>query len=95
MVQPVPRHSFVVRPIALPSGRELFELRLIAEPPAAALAAGKLDIIKLRAINRSPQDAGGEVQQLAFVESNRAFHRELAAATCNNRLCALLESLAD
>ena len=95
LVQPVPRHGFVVTPITIASIRELFELRLIAEPQAAALAVGKIDTTKLRALNRSPQSAGSNPEQLAFVESNRAFHRAIAAATDNSRLFNLLESLAD
>jgi DNA-binding GntR family transcriptional regulator len=95
LVQPVPRHGFVVTPITIASIRELFELRLIAEPQAAALAVGKIDAAKLRALNRSPQNAGSDPEQLAFVESNRGFHRAIAAATGNSRLFNLLESLAD
>lgn len=95
LVQPVPRHGFVVTPITIASIRELFELRLIAEPQAAALAVGKIDTTKLRALNRSPQSAGSDPEQLAFVESNRAFHRAIAVATGNSRLVNLLESLAD
>ena len=95
LVQPVPRHGFVVTPITIASIRELFELRLIAEPQATALAVGKIDANTLRALNRSPQNAGSNPEQIAFVESNRAFHRAIAAATGNSRLFDLLESLAD
>jgi DNA-binding GntR family transcriptional regulator len=95
LVQPVPRHGFVVTPITIVSLRELFELRLMTEPQAAALAVGKIDPARLRAINRSPQHAGSDTEQLDFVESNRAFHREIALATGNGRLVHLLESLAD
>ena len=95
LVQPLPRHGFVVTPITIASVRELFELRLIAEPQAAVLAVGKIDATKLRELNRSPQNAGSDPEQLAFVESNRAFHRAIAAATGNSRLFNLLESLAD
>ena len=95
LVQPVPRHGFVVTPITMTSLRELFELRLMIEPKAAALAVGKVDIPHLRAINRSPRHARTDAEQLAFVESNRAFHRAIASATGNGRLFHLLESLAD
>lgn len=95
LVQPVPRHGFVVTPITIASVRELFELRLMTEPQAAALATGKVDVTRLRTINSSPQHAGNDAEQIAFVESNRAFHREIAAATGNGRLFHLLESLAD
>jgi DNA-binding GntR family transcriptional regulator len=95
LVEPVPRHGFVVTPITISSIRELFELRLIAEPQATALAVGKIDPDRLRALNRSPLNAGNDAEQLAFVESNRAFHRAIATATGNSRLFHLLESLAD
>ena len=95
LVQPVPRHGFVVTPITIASIRELFELRLMIEPKAAALATGKVDVARLRSINSSPLKAGSDAEQLAFVESNRAFHREIAAAAGNIRLYHLLESLAD
>jgi DNA-binding GntR family transcriptional regulator len=95
LLEPVPRAGFVVTPITIASVRELFELRLMTEPHAAALAVGKVDPAQLRAINRAPQDAGTAEERLAFVESNRAFHRAIAAATDNSRLYHLLESLAD
>lgn len=95
LVQPVPRHGYVVTPITIASIRELFELRLIIEPAAAALAIGKADVAWLRAINRAPQNASSEPERLAFLDSNRSFHREIAAATGNRRLINLLESLGD
>ncbi len=95
LIQPIPRHGYVVTPITMASIRELFELRLILEPAAAALATGKVDIAGLRAINSAPQHAGNEGEQIAFVDSNRAFHRAIAAATGNRRLFALLESIGD
>lgn len=95
LIQPIPRHGYVVTPITMASIRELFELRLILEPAAAALATGKVDIARLRAINSAPQQAVSESEQLAFVDSNRAFHRTIAAATGNRRLFALLEDIGD
>lgn len=95
LIQPIPRHGYVVTPITMAAIRELFELRLILEPAAAALASGKIDIAGLRAINSAPQHAGSEGEQLAFVDSNRAFHRAIAAATGNRRLYALLEGIGD
>jgi DNA-binding GntR family transcriptional regulator len=95
LVQPVPRHGFVVTPITMASIRDLFEMRLMTEPQTAALAAHKVDVARLRALNRAPQDARTTDQQLLFVQSNRAFHREIALATGNVRLVALMDSLAD
>jgi DNA-binding GntR family transcriptional regulator len=95
LVEPVARHGFLVTPITVASIRELFELRLMIEPQAAALAIGKVDVAKLRKLNSSAHLAGNDSQQLDFVEHNRAFHAEIAAATGNHRLFRLLESLAD
>lgn len=95
LVQPIPRHGYLVTPITMASIRELFELRLIVEPAAAALAVGNVDPARLRTINEPPQAASSEAERLAFVDSNRALHREIAAATGNSRLFTLLESLAD
>ena len=95
LIQPIPRHGYIVTPITMASIRELFELRLILEPAAAALATGRVDVARLRAINSAPQQAQTEGEQLAFVDSNRAFHRAIAAATGNRRLFALLEEIGD
>ncbi|HCP64152.1 MAG TPA: GntR family transcriptional regulator [Hyphomonadaceae bacterium] len=95
LVQPVPRHGFIITPITVASLRELFELRLMIEPQAAALAVGRLDPAHLRAINAAPQNAKSKTEQLAFVDSNRAFHSEIARSSGNRRLFALLETLAD
>lgn len=95
LIQPIPRHGYVVTRITMASVRELFDLRLILEPAAAALATGKVDIARLRAINSAPQQAVNEGEQLAFIDSNRAFHRAIVAATGNRRLFALLEDVGD
>ncbi len=95
LVQPFARHGFVVSPITIASVRELFELRLMTEPQAAAMAVNRIDTKRLRAINRAPQDATTQAEQISFVQANRAFHREIAAATGNGRVLHLLESLAD
>jgi DNA-binding GntR family transcriptional regulator len=95
LVQPVPRHGFVVTPISMASIRDLFELRLMIEPQAAALAVSKVDAQRLRALNCAPQDAHTPEEQLNFVQSNRAFHREISLATGNRRVVELLDSLSD
>jgi DNA-binding GntR family transcriptional regulator len=95
LVLPVARHGYTVAPVTVQSIRELFELRLIVEPKAAALAAGRVDAAELRRLNRAPQKALSADERLAFVAANRAFHRAIAAATGNARLYALLDALAD
>ena len=45
---PVARHGYTVAPVTLQSIRELFEVRLIVEPKAAALATGRVKVTELR-----------------------------------------------
>lgn len=95
LVLPVARHGYTVTPVTVQSIRELFEVRLIAEPKAAALATGRADAAEMRQLNKAPQLARTADDRLAFVAANRAFHRAIASATGNARLYALLEALAD
>jgi DNA-binding GntR family transcriptional regulator len=95
LVMPVARHGYTVAPVTVQSIRELFEVRLIAEPKAAALAAGRIDVIALRRLNKAPQEARTADERLAFVAANRAFHRAIARATGNTRLYDILDTLAD
>lgn len=95
LVLPVARHGYTIAPVTVQSIRELFEVRLIAEPKAAALAAGRVDTTALRRLNKAPQQAQTADDRLAFVAANRAFHRAIAAATGNARLYAILDTLAD
>jgi DNA-binding GntR family transcriptional regulator len=95
LVLPVARHGYTVAPVTVQSIRELFEVRLIAEPKAAALAAGRVDADELRRLNKAPQQARSADERLTFVAANRAFHRAIAGATGNARLYAILDTLAD
>jgi DNA-binding GntR family transcriptional regulator len=95
LVLPVARYGYTVSPVTVQSIRELFEVRLIAEPKAAALAAGRIDTMTLRRLNKAPQEARTADERLAFVAANRAFHRAIARATGNARLYAILDTLAD
>lgn len=95
LVEPVARHGYIVSPVSLGALRDLFELRLILEPQAAALAVGRVDVAELIAVNRKPQLARTADARVDFVDANRAFHQLIARATGNHRLIVLLESIAD
>ncbi len=95
LVVPVARHGYTVAAVTVQSIRDLFQVRLITEPKAAALATGRIDVPALRRINQPPQDAHTAAAQLGFVAANRAFHHAIAAATGNARLIAILDALAD
>ena len=95
LVLPVPRAGHTIAPITVQSIQELFELRLMLEPHAARLAAGRVDVDALRRTNRSPQSSRSDREKLSFVAANRAFHLLIAESTRNERLVAVLEALGD
>jgi GntR family transcriptional repressor for pyruvate dehydrogenase complex len=73
---------------------ELFEVRRLLEPAAAALAAQRLDAAGREALKRELDRmyaAGADVEEL--VDADAAFHRVLGAAPGNAVLRSLLESI--
>jgi len=73
---------------------ELFEVRRLLEPAAAALAAQRMDAEGKAALKRELERmfaAGSDVEEL--VEADAAFHEVLAAAPGNAVLRSLLQSI--
>jgi len=98
LVRSAARRGWQVTPVTLRDVREVFELRLILEPAAAGLAAGRVDEARLRALDRivgagyRPGDAAGT---LAFLEANREFHCAIAELSGNERLARQIGRLLD
>jgi DNA-binding GntR family transcriptional regulator len=96
LAQVTPRHGYHVAPITLRDVRELFEMRLLLEPAAAALAAGKVDaatlpaLKKLGAIGYRP---GGHDSIRRFVSANSALHSRIAELSGNRRFSRLTVQL--
>jgi DNA-binding FadR family transcriptional regulator len=69
-------------------GEDLFELRTILESAAARLAAGRIDMAKLKSFN--PRLAKYEVndrkRKVDWIMANQEFHLEIARATGNEWL---------
>jgi DNA-binding GntR family transcriptional regulator len=99
LVRSVPRHGYVVVPITLRDVEEIFALRLILEPEAARLAAGKVDTRALMRIdkaargNTASKNHGNQID--FFLEGNRAFHLQIAMASGNDRLVRNIAVLFD
>ena len=93
-----PRRGHVVAPLTLRDVSEVYALRLLLEPHAAAAAAGRLDAATLERLRR-PLAAVVDVADAAsvdrFLDSNRAVHVTVARATGNGRLAAIVERLLD
>jgi DNA-binding GntR family transcriptional regulator len=78
--------------------QEVFELRLILEPAAARLAAGKADIRALKeldAVCRASYRTDDPDSALRFLEANRAFHVSIAELSGNRRLADQIGRLLD
>lgn len=98
LVRAIPRRGYMVMPVTLKDIHDVFELRLMLEPAAARMAAGKIDAQRLRVLDEAcragyqPQDAKSITR---FLNANKAFHVAIAQATGNSRLAAMIEQLLD
>jgi DNA-binding GntR family transcriptional regulator len=95
LVNVVPRRGYVIAPITSQSVQEIFQLRLLLEPAAAAAAAGRVDVAKLKKMSAGPYDGRGTAGNLQFLKDNRDFHIEIARASGNERLERILASILD
>ncbi len=97
-VTSMPRHGYRVVPITVKDVEEVFALRLVLEPEAARLAAGKVRRAHLERLEHAcrvklPAEMGNQID--FFLEANRSFHMAIAEATKNQRLCRMLSGLLD
>lgn len=93
-----PRRGHVVAPLTLRDVGDVYALRLLLEPPAAAAAAGRLDrseLARLRAGVAADVDIADAASIDRFLDGNRAVHVAIARATGNGRLAAIVERLLD
>jgi DNA-binding GntR family transcriptional regulator len=98
MVVSIPRHGYRVAPVTVNDVDEVFALRLVLEPMAARLAAGRVNRAQLERLEQAcrgsmPGDVGNQID--FFLEANRSFHMAIAAASGNTRLCRTLSGLLD
>jgi DNA-binding GntR family transcriptional regulator len=88
-----PRKGYVVAPVTERDVNEVCGLRLIVEPAAVALAAGRLDAAHTATLERwchVGYDVANPKSVRAFHRANRAFHRTIAEACGNKRLARLV-----
>jgi DNA-binding GntR family transcriptional regulator len=95
-VEVLPRQGYRVTEMTLADVQEIFHLRLLLEPAAAALAAERASADQLQALRALAED-GTEVVTAddfaALIARNREFHVLLAEASGNARLAATLRHL--
>jgi DNA-binding GntR family transcriptional regulator len=96
LVQAIPRSGYRVTPVTIQDVQDIFALRLLLEPAAARLAAGRIDERVLTQLNEpclagyTPGDRSSESD---FLRANREFHVAIANASGNRRLARVLEHL--
>ena len=90
------RQGNAVSPVTLRDIQEIFQLRLVLDVTAVRLAAGKVDAVRLRALNEAAHTTypeGDKAGQAAYLRANRKFHRYVAECTGNQRLVTLVVGL--
>ena len=98
LVRAEPRRGHVITPLTLRDVREIYELRLWLEPPAAAAAAGRIapaELARLRALSDPVLDLDDPASVDRFMAANRAVHVTVAAAAGNGRAAAIVARLLD
>ncbi len=98
LVRAIPRRGYMVTPVTLKDIHDVFELRLMLEPAAARMAAGKVDAQRLRVLDdvcRAGYQPNDVKSITRFLDANKAFHVAIAQATGNGRLAAMIEQLLD
>ena len=98
LVRAIPRRGYLVMAVTLKDIQDVFELRLMLEPAAARMAAGRVDAQRLRTLDeacRAGYQSGDAKSISRFLEANKAFHVAIARATGNSRLADAIERLLD
>ena len=91
-----PRNGYKIASITIQGVEELCGLRLVTEPAAVALAAGRLslsdlaELTKLAKVTYVVKDARSVCE---YLHVNRVFHSLIASACGNDRLAALVDQL--
>lgn len=93
-----PRRGHLVAPLTMREVREIYDLRLLLEPPAAAAAAGRFEpgeLARLRALVDPEPDLGDATSVERFMRANREIHLSIAAAADNRRAAQIVTRLLD
>lgn len=96
LIQSIPRSGYQVARVTIQDVQDIFALRLLLEPAAARLAAGRIDEHVLRQLNEACSGGykpGDRASETAFLRANSQFHVAIADASGNRRLARILEGL--
>lgn len=98
LVEVIPNKGFQVTRITDDELDQITQVRLLLEPPAAALAAERAtpaEVAELRRLARAVVDAAADGDLIAHVEADRAFHGRLTELSGNDQLAGIVYQLRD
>jgi DNA-binding GntR family transcriptional regulator len=93
-----PRRAHVIAPLTMRDVIEIYDLRLLLEPPAAEAAAGRIEreeLARLKALAEPAVDVDDAASVERFMSTNRTIHLAIAEAAGNRRTARILERLLD
>jgi DNA-binding GntR family transcriptional regulator len=96
LVLPLPRLGHRVAPLTIRDVQEVYQLRLLLEPAAARLAAGRVDrdlLLRMERAVEAGYEPGNAASEAAFLEANRRFHLAIAEASGNQRLARAIAQI--
>lgn len=94
-VETYPRRGYRIRPITLKDINDLFDVRVMLEPAAAALASARLSREEIEVIDQLGEASYAPDEEPSldgFIAANREFHTAIAQGSGNPRLTALVVS---
>jgi DNA-binding GntR family transcriptional regulator len=93
-----PRRGHLIAPLTMRDVLEIYDLRLLLEPPATEAAAGRIgreELARLQALAEPPVDFGDAGSVERFMSANRTIHLAIAEAAGNRRAARIVERLLD
>jgi DNA-binding GntR family transcriptional regulator len=98
LIEIMTRQRYMIAPITLKHVNELFDVRLLLEPPAARRAAGRVDAQRLRTLDelcRAQYRVGDRESAAEFLSINTEFHVAVAEASGNSLQASMIRGLLD
>jgi DNA-binding GntR family transcriptional regulator len=95
LVRAVPRKGYFAREVTFRAALDAWQLRILIEPIAAALAARRATPVQLAGIQKVAQPIGGGATVAEEVARNREYHLLVAQASGAGRLVRLMAGLLD
>lgn len=98
LIQFGPAKRYAVAPITLKHAQDVYQMRLLLEPAAARMAAGRLTAQQIDHLQRhgtAQYELGDRQSAAEFLRSNSEFHVSVARASGNEIMTEMVASLLD